>query len=159
MVSVEARALSVLATVDLQPATRAASGRYLRSIPVRPGVRFWATSQPRLGKDLLGVQFYGDDGRAEAERLRRRLEQAGFQARTPQTGQETFAKPAPFSADNGIDRAALRSVKRELDAILASGQSRDAGRTRSFREFMLASPLADVELDLPSRDGSWRETD
>lgn len=157
--SAEPRALSVLATVGLQPATRAASGRYLRSVPVRPGVRYWATSQPRLGKDLLGVQFYGDDGRVEADRLRRRLEKAGFEARSPQTGQETFAKPAAFSSDNGIDVAALRSVKRELDAILVEGLLVPTGAKRSFRDFMLASPLSETEVELPSRDANWREAD
>lgn len=152
----ETRACSVLTVLDLQPATRAASGRYLRSVPIRPGVRYWATSQPRSRKDLLGVQFYGE-GLAEARRLHVRLEQAGFAARSPQTGQATFAKSAPFSADNGVDGPALRLLRRELDAILAAGEQAGlAEPARSFRDFMLASPLADQEIELPTRTDGWR---
>ena len=155
MITPEARARSVLAVLDLQAATRAASGRYLRSVPVRPGVRYWATSQPRSRKDLLGVQFYGE-GMTEARRLRVRLEQAGFEPRSPQTRQATFAKPVPFSADDAVDGPALRRLRRELDAILAEGAG-GADPTRSFRDFMLTSPLADHEIALPTRTGDWRK--
>lgn len=157
MTSPEARARSVLTLLDLQAATRAASGRYLRSVPVRPGVRYWATSQPRSRKDLLGVQFYGE-GLAEARRLRARLEQAGFEARSPQTGQATFAKATPFSADDAVDGPALRLLRRELDAILAQAEGAGVAEpARSFRDFMLASPLADQQIALPPRTGDWRE--
>ena len=159
MITPEARARSVLSALDLQPATRAASGRYLRSVPVRPGVRYWATSQPRSRKDLLGIQFYGE-GLEDARRLRARLEDAGFEARSPQTGQATFAKPVPFSPDNAVDAPALRLLRRELDAILAEGEHAGVAEpNRSFRNFMLASPLADQTLDLPTRDGAWRRSD
>ena len=159
MLSVEERAKGILAAVDMQPATRAESGRYLRSIPIRPGVRFWATSQPRLKQDYLGVQFHGA-GREAARRLASRLESAGFLARSPQTGQDTFAKPVPFGATGEIDSRRLQALRRELDAILRTAETADgAAETQptSFRDFMLASPLGDADLDLPSRDPDWRE--
>lgn len=159
MVTVETRARALLATLNLCPATQAASGRYQRSVPVRPGVRYWATSQIRSRKDLVGIQFYGE-GLAEARRLRGRLEQAGFRPRSPQTGQETFARPVPFSTADAIDDAALRSLRRELDAILAEADQpgvSEAGRT--FRQFMLASPLSDQPIEPPARSAPWRETD
>lgn len=158
MLSSAQRTLAVLKALDLQPASRAASGRYLRSLPVRPGVRYWATSQPRFREDFLGIQFYGE-GLAEARRLQDRLLRAGFRRRTPQTGQETFARPVPFSTDETLDAAALRRVRRELDAILADGTRPNgvAEPPRSFRGFMLASPLADMEIALPSRPADWRD--
>lgn len=159
MLSVEERAKRILAAVDMQPATRAASGRYLRSVPIRPGVRFWATSQPRLKQDFLGVQFHGA-GRDAARTLASRLESAGFLARSPQTGQDTFAKPVPFGATGEIDFRQLQALRRELDAILRTAET-GGGATeaypKSFRDFMLASPLANADLDLPSRDPDWRE--
>jgi hypothetical protein len=54
----------------------------------------------------------------------------------------------------------LLALRRELDAILATGEAADGAtkpRPKSFRDFMLASPLADTDLDLPSRDADWRE--
>lgn len=157
MLTADTRALAVLAALNLQPATRAASGRYLRSTPVRPGVRYWATSQPRSRRDMLGVQFYGE-GLPEARRLRARLEQAGFIARSPQTGQETFAKTVAFADDDAVDEGALRGVRRELDSILSEAALADTHETRrSFRDFMLASPLSEVDLSLPSREADWRE--
>lgn len=164
MLEVANRPGRILAAVELQAATRAASGRYLRSLPVRPGVRYWATSRQRFGEDHLGVQFYGDDGLDEARRLRGALERAGFKARAPQTGQETFAKPVGFAADGGVDEWALRSLRRELDAVLANTEPSlstgtpnvgDVAAT-SFRDFMLASPLAEIAVELPARDDHWR---
>lgn len=159
MISAEERAKHILTAVDLQPASRAASGRYLRSVPIRPGVRFWATSQPRLRQDYLGVQFHGA-GRDAARRLASRLENAGFLARSPQTGQDTFAKPVPFGATGEVDARRLQALRRELDAILLTAETAEEiidAQPKSFREFMLASPLADTDLDLPSRDPDWRE--
>jgi hypothetical protein len=160
--TVEDRASSVLGVLGVSPATKAASGRYLRSAPIAPGVRYWATSQPRLKQDFLGVQFYGE-GLAEADRRRAALERAGFCKRTPQTGQATFAKPAPFARDGEVDARAIRAIRRSLDAILnegpkASNLTRD-GRPGGFRRFMLASPLRDADLDLPHRDKAWRDGD
>lgn len=155
----EARAEQVLDAVGVQPATRAASGRYLRSLPVRPGVRYWATSQERFREDYLGVQFYGE-GQEVGRRLATRLERAGFKARKPQSNQDTYAKAVPFGQGGAIDTRRLLALRRELDVILQAGESAEAiveAKPASFRDFMLASPLADTDLDLPRRDGEWRE--
>lgn len=61
------RAVAVLRALQLTPGTRAASGRYQRSLPIRPGVRYWSTSKPRMRQDLLGVQFNGAEGVREGE--------------------------------------------------------------------------------------------
>ena len=153
------RAERLLSVIGVQPASRAAGGRYLRSLPVRPGVRYWATSQPRFGEDYLGVQFYGE-GRAFGRCLAADLERAGFKPRNPQSNQDTYAKAVRFDRAGGIDTPHLLVLRRELDAILRSGERADKAaetRTHSFREFMLASPLADIDLDLPSRTKTWRE--
>ncbi|MBA3811158.1 MAG: hypothetical protein H0X27_05845 [Caulobacteraceae bacterium] len=158
-VSVRERAGVVLGALGVLPASRAASGRYLRSLPIAPGVRYWATSQPRLEQDFLGVQFYGE-GTVEAPRCAEGLMRAGFKRRMPQTGQITFAKPVSFAPRGGVDTAAIRAVRRELDAILrrhvASGERPEVEKPVSFRQFMLASPLADFELRLPPRAAAWR---
>ena len=158
-VSAEERAGAVLEVLGVSSATRAASGRYQRSPPIAPGVRYWATSQPRLRQDFLGVQFYGE-GATEAPRCAERLKSAGFQTRTPQTGQPTFAKPVAYAPAGGIDADAIRLVRRELDVILrnrsVSENGRAAEKPTSFRRFMLASPLADTELNLPGRTAGWR---
>lgn len=158
-VSVQERAGAVLGVLGVSPASRAASGRYLRSLPITPGIRYWATSQPRLERDFLGVQFYGE-GTVEAPRCAECLTRAGFKRRTPQTGQITFAKPVAFAPRGGVDAAAIRAVRRELDAILRGqvtcGGGPEAEKPVSFRQFMLASPLADSELSLPTRATAWR---
>ena len=59
MTEPESRPERLMSAIGLRPATKAASGRYLRSLPVRPGVRYWATSQERFREDYLGVQFFG----------------------------------------------------------------------------------------------------
>lgn len=148
----------LMSAIGLRPATKAAGGRYLRSLPVRPGVRYWTTSQQRFREDYLGVQFYGE-GQEEGRRLAARLERAGFKARKPQSNQDTYAKAIPFDQTGEIDARRLVALRRELDAILESGEAADdpASPTRSFRDFMLTSPLADIEVDLPSRDTDWRE--
>lgn len=149
----------VMDIVGVRPATHAASGRYLRSLPVRPGVRYWATCQERFQEDYLGVQFYGQ-GQEIGRRLAASLERAGFKARKPQSNQDTFAKGVPFDGSGEIDARRLLALRRELDAILQSGEAssgKGEARLQSFRDFMLASPLNAVELDLPLRDASWRE--
>lgn len=158
--SAEDRALAVLAALSLHPASKAASGRYLRSLPVRPGVRYWAASRPRSAEDYFGVQFYGE-GSGEAASHTEPLLAAGFRPRNPQTGQITFAKPVAFSPGGDIDSRALQRVRRELDAILDQSEpdaarSASSAKTQTFREFMLGSPLADVDLDLPARTPAWR---
>lgn len=155
----ESRPERLMSAIGLRPATKAASGRYLRSLPVRPGVRYWATSQERFREDYLGVQFYGE-GQEEGRRLAAHLERAGFKARKPQSNQDTFAKAIPFDQAGEIDARRLLALRRELDAILTTGEAADGAtkpRPKSFRDFMLASPLADTDLDLPSRDADWRE--
>lgn len=158
--SPEARARALLMVLGVSPASKAASGRYLRSLPILPGVRYWTTSQVRLEQDFVGVQFFGE-GADDASRCGRRLENAGFRQRTPQTGQTTFAKPFRFAHGQAIDTEAVRAIKQELDGILFGekiGTGRgDDGRHQSFRDFMLASPLSDIDLDLPSRDKGWRQ--
>lgn len=158
------RSEAVLKSVGEQVASRAASGRYVRSEPIRSRkVRFWATAKPRSREDHLGVQFFGE-GVRDAERYRRALESAGFLRHRPQADVETFAKPIPFAADGGIDVEALNAAKRRLDGILgtdgpnpAVGGSANASKPgRSFREFMLGSPLSEVDLDLPERGDGWR---
>lgn len=158
----ELRACALLKALDLEPATSSGNHRYQRSRPVRPGVRYWSSSLLRLHQDLLGVQFFGE-GLREAAHKEARLERAGFRKRTPQTGQLTFAKAVPFAGAE-LDNQALSRARRELDQILELDGSVDVdvdapiGR-QSFREFMLASPLADVELQPPERSGRWREAD
>ena len=160
--SPEQRVGAVFEELGLVPATHAASGRYQRSVPIIPGVRYWATSQPRLRRDFLGVQFYGE-GAAEAARYGERLTRAGFKPRTPQTGQITFAKPAAFGPEDAIDTNAIRSIRRDLDDILHGRSSRDerpeTTAPASFRDFMLASPLAGDDLHIPKRPANWREVD
>lgn len=160
MSEIESRPERLLAAIGLRAATKAASGRYLRSLPVRPGVRYWATSQERFREDYLGVQFYGE-GQVEGRRLAAHLERAGFKARKPQSNQDTYAKAIPFDQGGEIDTRRLQALRRELDGILQNSEAADGGGearpTTSFRDFMLASPLADADLDLPSRDTDWRE--
>jgi hypothetical protein len=157
MLDVVQRARAVLTRLSIQPATSAASGRYLRSRPIRAGVRYWATSQPRYEQDAFGVQFFGE-GVREAERLEARLIRAGFIQRTPQSNQRTFARPIPYGPDDALDLEAARAARGELDAILSDDTTSTApGLGESgFREFMLDSPLAETELPPADRTGDWR---
>lgn len=145
MLSVEDRAAAILRAAEQEPDTQKASGRYRRSAPLQPGVRLWATSRLRQRQDLLGAQFHGA-GRSRAETLAARFRAAGFEERNPETSKVTYAKPIPFAADGSIDVEEVRQVRSEVEAILGR-----RSETRSFREFMLASPWADVELELPER--------
>ena len=148
MLNVAERAETVLRSLSLTPDTRAASGRYRRSKSIRPGVRYWATARLRQQEDVFGVQFHGV-GLAEATRLRTAFESAGFHIRNPETSKVTFARAVPFNANDGIDLNRLNDVRHAADAILAAAVSADAGG--DFLAFMRASPLCDVELDLPAR--------
>ncbi len=102
------------------------------------------------------MQFFGQ-GVAEGEKLSKTLERAGFLARTPQKSQLTYAKPVEYRPDGRIDETAVRSARRQIDELLGTqGAPEPSGRT-SFRAFMAKSPLADIELILPDRDGGWRK--
>jgi len=154
----EQRAEAILKTLGLSPATRGASGRYQRSLPIRPGVRYWSSSQPRSRRDLFGVQFYGE-GLEEGQRYADALATRGFVRRRPQTGQLTFAKPIAFRIDDGLDAAALSQARREVETALAPAPEA-APRDRSgraFREFMLRSPWADLDVEPPERKGGARD--
>jgi hypothetical protein len=157
MPDVVQRARTVLTTLSIQPATSAASGRYLRSRPIRVGVRYWATSQPRYEQDAFGVQFFGE-GVREAERLEARLVRAGFIQRTPQTNQRTFARPIPYGPGDTLDLEAARAARADLDAILSDAATLAAPgfEEGGFRAFMLDSPLAETDLPPVDRTGAWR---
>lgn len=109
------RSRQVFDAVDLTPATKAASGRYIRSEPFRPGVRYWASHAN--GLDLFGVQFFGS-GLASATTLQRALVAAGFLERTRQPTQLTFCRQVRGLSDDGIDAASLKAAKSDLDAVL-----------------------------------------
>lgn len=156
--SAEDRAVAVLRAMDAEPATKAASGRYVRARDKRPGVRLWATTQQRYRQDLVGVQFYGRS-RSEGEALAALLERNGFRQRTPQAGQLTFAKPVDYAADGRIDADAVAAVRQQIEGLInGAAPKAEPGVKRSFRDFMLASPLADVELPTVSRKAAWRES-
>ncbi|QYC11481.1 hypothetical protein [Brevundimonas nasdae] len=101
--------------LGIAPATRAASGRYLRSEPLRSGIRYWAGHA--RGQDLFGVQFLAD-GLSDAERLGSRLVQAGFNPRPPQSSQLTFCRAIDVQADGTPDLIALRETRAVLDTII-----------------------------------------
>lgn len=154
----EQRAGAVLAALGLCPATRSASGRYQRSLPISPGVRYWSSSQPRSRRDLFGVQFFGE-GLGDAGRCAAVLQSRGFVQRSPQTGQMTFAKAIDFAPNGELNEQALLRARKEVDAALGELSDKPppdrSGRT--FREFMLNSPWADVEIELPERKGGERD--
>lgn len=149
MLTVQERARAVLAAIGQQADTRADSGRYRRSTPIRPGVRYWSTARLRQCEDVFGVQFHGA-GLAEARRLQAAFERAHFEVRNPETSKITFARPIPFGPNETVDAKAVAEAKRAADAILGMQVSGSSQGT-TFLEFMQASPFADVELDLPER--------
>lgn len=155
-VSAEDRAISVLAAMGADPDTRAASGRYVRAKDSRAGVRLWATTHARYRQDLAGVQFYGR-GRAEGERLATVFVRNGFVQRTPQAGQLTFAKPVDYADDGGIDAVSLARVRDQIERLVEGRDTPTASHAGGFRAFMLASPLAEVDLPAPNRPAAWRE--
>lgn len=149
MLTVEERAQAVLAAIGQQADTRAASGRYRRSKPIKPGVRYWSTARLRQREDVFGVQFHGP-GLAEAHRLKAAFERAHFEVRNPETSKITYARPIPFGPDERVDAEAVVEARRAADAILG-GQSGSTKGGAAFLKFMQASPFADVDLDLPER--------
>lgn len=149
MLTVEERAQAVLAAIGQPADTSAASGRYRRSTPIRPGVRYWSTARLRQREDVFGVQFHGP-GLAEAHRLQAAFERAHFEVRNPETSKITYARPIPFGPDEKVDTKAVAEARRAVDAILG-GQSSSKKGGMTFLEFMQASPFADVELNLPQR--------
>lgn len=155
-ISPEERAAKVLIAMGGEPDTRAASGRYVRARDSRAGIRLWATTQQRYSQDFAGVQFYGR-GRAEGERLAALLERNGFVRRTPQAGQLTFAKPVDYADDGGIDATSVAKVRDHIERLI-SGSSEPTARpvSNSFRDFMLASPLAEIDIPEISRSTEWR---
>ena len=76
--TVDTRTARLFQSVGVEPATRVASGRYLRSEPIRTGSRYRAGHAH--GEDLFGIQFYGA-GLSLAELYRASLVAAGFEAR------------------------------------------------------------------------------
>lgn len=161
VVAAEERAVAVLQAVGAEAVTRAASGRYRRSEPIRPGVRYWATSTPRRREDHIGVQFYGV-GVEQGRKLKARLEQEGFAFHRPQPGQLTFARPVPFGPDDGLDSKGLLSARKRLDALIQqrspAAPAEAAPTADDLWVFMKSSPLADLELPDPDRSGSDRRT-
>lgn len=117
MATFDERTHQVFALLDIPAATKAASGRYLRSAIVRPGIRYWAGHAHR--KDLFGVQFFGE-GLEDAAQYRQALANAGFASRTPQPSQLTFCREIDFLFDGDADMTAIKAAKAVLDEIVRS---------------------------------------
>lgn len=115
MATFDGRTHQIFALLDIPPATKAASGRYLRSAIFRPGIRYWAGHAHR--KDLFGVQFFGE-GLMDAAQCRQALANAGFATRTPQPSQLTFCREIDFLADGSADMMAIKAAKTALDKIV-----------------------------------------
>jgi hypothetical protein len=148
------RAVAVLGAAGEKPAVPEPTRRYVHSRDRKRGVRVWATTTPRTRTDLVGLQFYGE-GVGEGERLETALERLGFFAHSRQPRQLTFAKSVAFSPDGQIDRAAVSQVRKEIDSVLDQRHPVGALAT-GFRAFMLASPLAEIDLPDPQRPAAWR---
>jgi len=151
------RAVAVLAAAGDKPAIEKPTRRYVHSRDHRRGIRIWATSKPSSGTDLIGLQFYGA-GRSEGERLEAALDRVGFFAHSRDERKLTFAKSVAFAPDGAIDRRAVARVRQEIDALIGRKSVGAPVSGGSFRDFMLASPLAEVELPTVSRKGEWRES-
>lgn len=165
----QVRAQQILKVIGAEPATKAASGRYQRSLPFRAGIRYWTTSLERSRADKFGVQFLGE-GVATAHRLERAFVRRGFVKQSTQPSQITFCRKIEWLADGEIDEEAVRVARAEVDAILAGGDGAPAAPaapaplpqghrpSANFRAFMLASPLASADLPEAVRDPRWRES-
>lgn len=159
------RAQQLLKIAGVEPATRAASGRYQRSLPFKQGIRYWATTLERSRADKFGVQFLGE-GISTALRLERAFVRRGFVKQSTQPTQITYCRKIEWLADDAIDADAVRITQAEVDAVLAGdemplgaeGAPGGSGGPSSFRAFMLASPLADADLPDAVRDPRWRES-
>ncbi len=155
----QVRAQRLLAVVGAVPATRAASGRYQRSIPFAPGSRWWATTLETTRVDKFGVQFLGP-GIETARAHEREFVRRGFVKQSTQPTQVTFCRKIPRLPDDGIDEAAIRAAKSEIQAILARAPDGAPKRTGAdLIAFLRESPLAEVELPDVPRDGEWRRID
>lgn len=115
MANFDQRTHQIFALLGIQPATKAASGRYLRSAIFRPGIRYWAGYAHH--KDLFGVQFFGE-GLEDAAQYRQALSNAGFASRTPQPSQLTFCREIDFLFDGAADMTAIKAAKSALDKIV-----------------------------------------
>lgn len=164
MTNPQDRAQQILASVGAKPATKAAGGRYQRSLPFRPGIRYWSTTLERSRADKFGVQFLGE-GIATAHRLERAFVRRGFVKQSTQPTQITWCRTIEWLPDGGIDAEAVRAARAEVDAVLDEHELPTApaqppgiaesapSKVVSFLEFMRNSPLYGVELDLPVRGG------
>ncbi|MFA4950031.1 hypothetical protein [Brevundimonas sp.] len=115
MANFDERTHRIFSLLEITPATKAASGRYLRSAIFRPGIRYWAGHAHR--KDLFGVQFFGE-GLEDAAQYRQALANAGFASRTPQPSQLTFCREVDFLSDGSADITAIEAAKTALDKIV-----------------------------------------
>ncbi len=115
MATFDERTHQIFSLLEITPATKAASGRYLRSAIFKPGIRYWAGHAHR--KDLFGVQFFGE-GYDDAAGYRQALANAGFATRTPQPSQLTFCREIDFLPDGGADMTAIKAAKAALDKIV-----------------------------------------
>lgn len=115
MASFDDRTHSIFESLGIVPATKAASGRYLRSAIFRPGIRYWAGHAHR--KDLFGVQFFGE-GYEDAAQYRQALANMGFATRTPQPSQLTFCREIDFEDDGQPNLMALKAAKEAIDQIV-----------------------------------------
>ena len=160
MGSFNERTHKILSDIGEKAATKAASGRYLRSLEFRPGIRYWATSARQ--KDLFGVQFFGE-GLDDAERYRRALANRGFASRTPQPSQLTYCREIDFLADGRPDMDAIRAAKADLDGIVRSDdpverQQRIAEFQRLIDEGLRSGISADTMSDLLAQARRRAET-
>jgi hypothetical protein len=148
------RATRILAAANAPAASGAASGRYRRSEPFRPGERYWATSTSRSREDWFGIQLFGP-AVSLRDRLAAPLRQRGFTVRNDQTGQITFCKAVPFGHGEAIDVPRVKAVRAEIDLVLGQIESEASPETRrtgaDFIRFMQASPMMGLELELPER--------
>jgi hypothetical protein len=160
------RAVEILTALGLSPASSAASGRYQRSEEFQLGTRYWTTVLERKGLDKFGVQFRGRGAQAAA-RLDAAFAQRNFVKQSTDPAQVTYCKELPWLPNGAIDLAAVRAVRKEVEAILAGDNGPSTAASSSgppatgaaFLEFMRNSPLHGVEFDLPSREGKWRDVE
>lgn len=113
---VDERTQSIMDALGIARASGVASGRYLHSGPLRPGVRYWAGHAH--GQALFGVQFLVE-GMGEAARLGHALDEAGFLRRKPAPKRLTYCRRIAFLAGGQLDANALGAAKAELDRLLS----------------------------------------
>lgn len=113
--------VAVFAALGIEPATKAASGRYLRSTDLMAGVRYWATVN--ASATLLGLQFHGQDDIRHADAMRQGLRDAGLEPRRPTVRMETYYLEVPHLAGGHLDFASLKSAKSSIAAIAGHSPS------------------------------------